>query len=125
QYANVVTDLELGLATEYAQNTIEHLREFSFFFPWVDEAEAEYDIRREALAIERTRRGPFRAKRHSRDDQVRAFAIAVGSETKRLFGDHHCGVIATLANVSFDRQNLTNLRVREFIRNAGKQRTLG
>jgi hypothetical protein len=124
QYANVVTDSDLDLATEYAKETIERLREVSSYTLSVDWAKAEKEFRGAALAIERIRGGPFHVKRRSRDDRARAFAIEVGAETKRLFGDNLCGVIATLANVSFDRRDLTNLRVREFIRNAEKQRAL-
>jgi hypothetical protein len=123
QRVNLVTNVDLRRADLFVGESVEQLKALAPFIESLNLGNAEKEFRRSALAIERVRNGPFHVERHSRDDRVRAFAIAVGAETRRLFGETLCGVVAALANVSFDRRDLTNLRVREFIRNAEKQAT--
>lgn len=58
----------------------------------------------------------FIVKRRRTDPRLEGFVEAVASEVAALFGDQFYGVIATLANVVFERCDLTRQRIRAILK---------
>jgi hypothetical protein len=118
RYATVFTDADLAAQDEYWQEAISNLQALSHQMSFVDFSEGQWELHK-LQAFSRTflANSPLRVRRHTDDWQLRGFAITVGLATKSLFGQRFYGVIATLANVSFEREDITGTKVREMIRN--------
>jgi hypothetical protein len=59
---------------------------------------------------------PLIIERHRTDAEVRAFAILMTTASQAIFGGPLYGTVAILANVLFDRTDLTDSRIRQMSR---------
>jgi hypothetical protein len=70
-------------------------------------------FRRQAVDPENAR---FISTRHRTEPRLEAFVERVGSTTTKLFGNPLYGVIARIANVAFERSDLTRPKIRAMLR---------
>jgi hypothetical protein len=65
---------------------------------------------------------PWIIPRQTKNVELRSFVIDLSITTKRLFGRELRGTLATVANVVFDRQDVTGSKVREMLRSSARER---
>jgi hypothetical protein len=60
---------------------------------------------------------PWLVERHSAEDELRVFIAFLSQRTRQLFGGSSLyGVLARVANVAFGRSDVTDTKIREFLR---------
>ena len=119
----VFTERDLSEAADYLRRQADTMEEASALGSILLNGEMELymkeavmGLRREAKLILAMPNNRLRVSRHRGDDTMRAFVIKMEETARRLFGQSLYGTIATVANVAFQRQDLTDKHVRELVR---------
>ena len=65
----------------------------------------------------------IRPKRRGKHDDIRGFVIVLSKITRELFGADLFGVIAIVANVTLNRDDISRSQVREILRSIRRARS--
>jgi hypothetical protein len=70
----------------------------------------------DAIWIDPDEEDPWLVQRHGDDPQLRGLVVWLSTVVRRLFGESFSGILATIANVALDRNDVTTPQVREMLR---------
>ena len=123
QAANVFTATDIAQAANYLESIaseferLARLSELLLQRPRVDVREVVTSLRQKAKRVLSWNNSSRRyVRRHRGDSTLRAFAIELDETMQRLFGSSMHGTAAKIANVVFEREDITLSKMREFAR---------